>query len=76
MGANSAAALDARRKLREIAARDLGGSLSDCEIGGERVYRRDNRLRGLSFATAAQRAIDLGGRRSSSLGVAGCEAVL
>ena len=59
--ANWAAALDARQKLQEIAARDLGGSPSDYEIGGERVYRRGNRSQGMSFARAAQRAIDLGG---------------
>ena len=59
--ANWAAALDARQKLQEIAARDLGGSASDYEIGGERVYRRGNRSQGMSFARAAQRAIDLGG---------------
>jgi len=59
---NWAAALDARQKLQEIAAHDLGGSASDYEIGGERVYRRGNPSQGLSFARAAQRAIDLGGR--------------
>ena len=60
--ANWAAVLDARQKLQEIAARDLGGSPSDYEIGGERVYRRSNQSQGLSFARAAQRAIELGGR--------------
>jgi xanthine dehydrogenase molybdenum-binding subunit len=59
---NWAAALDARQKLQEIAARDLGGSPSDYEIGGERVYRRGNRSQGLSFARAAQRAVELGGK--------------
>ncbi|MDP7338106.1 MAG: molybdopterin-dependent oxidoreductase, partial [Vicinamibacterales bacterium] len=59
---NWAAVLDARQKLQEIAARDLGGSASDYEVGGERVYRRGNRSQGLSFARAAQRAIELGGR--------------
>ena len=59
---NWAAALDARQKLQEIAARDLGGSASDYEIGGERVYRRGNRSLGMSFARAAQRAIELGGK--------------
>ena len=60
--ANWAAALDARQKLQEIAARDLGGSPSDYEIADERVYRQGNRSQGLSFARAAQRAIDLGGK--------------
>jgi CO/xanthine dehydrogenase Mo-binding subunit len=60
--ANHAGAMDARRKLQEIAARDLGGSAGDYEIGGERVYRRDNPARGLSFAQAARRAIEIGGQ--------------
>ena len=60
--ANWAAVLDARQKLQELAARDLGGSPNDYDVGGERVYRRGSRSQGLSFARAAQRAIDLGGR--------------
>ena len=58
---NWAAALDARQKMQEIAARDLGGSASDYDIGEERVYRRGNRSQGMSFARVAQRAIELGG---------------
>ncbi len=58
---NWAAAMDARQKMQEIAARDLGGSASDYEIGGERVYRRGNRSQGMSFARVAERAIALGG---------------
>ena len=60
--ANWAAVLDARQKMQEIAARDLGGSASDYEIGGERVYRRGNRSQGVSFARVAERAIALGGK--------------
>ena len=59
--ANHAGAMDARRKLQEIAARDFGGSPDDYEIGGERVYRRGNRASGLTYAQAARRAIELGG---------------
>jgi len=59
---NWAAAADATQKLKEIAARDLGGSADDYVIGGERVYRRGNRSQGLSYARAAQRAIELGGK--------------
>ena len=40
--ANHAGAMDARRKLQEIAAKDLGGSPDDYELGNERVYRRGN----------------------------------
>ena len=60
--ANWAAVLDARRKVREIAARDLGGAPGDYRIGGERVFRTGNRAVGLTFAQVARRAIDLGGR--------------
>ena len=60
--ANWAAVLDARQKVREIAARDLGGAPDDYSIGGERVFRTGNRSVGLSFAQVARRAIDLGGR--------------
>ncbi len=60
--ANHAAAMDAKQKLQEIAARDLGGSASDYELGGERVFRRGNPGRGLTYAQAAARAIELAGR--------------
>src|SRR5690348_8060321 len=60
--ANLAGAVDARLKLQEIAARDLCGQPSDYVLGGERVYRRDNASRGLSYAQAAQRAIALAGK--------------
>ena len=60
--ANYAGAMDARRKLQEIAARDLGGTPDEYEIGGERVYRRGAPARGMSYAQAARRAIELGGK--------------
>ena len=60
--ANWAAVADAKLKMQEIAAQDLGGAPEDYDIGGERVYRRGNRSQGLSFASVAQRAIDLGGK--------------
>jgi CO/xanthine dehydrogenase Mo-binding subunit len=60
--ANMAGAVDARLKLQEIAAKDLGGRPADYTLGNQRVYRRDNPSRGISYAQAAQRAIDLGGK--------------
>ena len=60
--ANHAAALDAKRKLQEIAARDLGGSPDDYTLAGERVRHRRDAGRGISYARAATRAIELGGR--------------
>jgi CO/xanthine dehydrogenase Mo-binding subunit len=58
--ANYAAAMDGKRKLQEIAAKDLGGSPDDYDVGGERVFRKGGG-RGLTFAQAAERAIALGG---------------
>src|SRR5437899_1602199 len=60
--ANLAGAVDARLKLQEIAAKDLGGAPSDYALGNERVYRRGNPSRGLSYAQVAERAIALGGK--------------
>ena len=61
---NYAAAMDAVGKLKDIAARTLGGSPDDYDIGDERVFLRSNPSRDLTYAAAAQRAIDLGGRFS------------
>jgi CO/xanthine dehydrogenase Mo-binding subunit len=60
--ANHAGANDAKRKLQEIAAKDLGGSPDDYELGGERVHRKGNLGSGLTYAQAARRAIALGGK--------------
>ena len=60
--ANYAAAEDAKRKLQEIAARDLGGAPDDYDVADGRVFRRGSRSQGLGFAQAARRAIELGGR--------------
>lgn len=60
--ANHAGAMDAKRKLQEIAAKDLGGSPDDYMLGNERVFRKGNATRGLTYAQAARRAIELGGR--------------
>jgi CO/xanthine dehydrogenase Mo-binding subunit len=60
--ANHAAAMDAKRKLQEMAAKDLGGSPDDYELSNERVHRRGNPGGGLSYADAAKRAIALGGK--------------
>jgi xanthine dehydrogenase molybdenum-binding subunit len=60
--AHHAAAMDARRKLQEIAVKRLGGAADNYEVGDERVYRRGNRARGMSLSEAARRAIELGGK--------------
>ena len=59
---NLAAGLDAKQKLQEIAARDLGGSPDSYDVADGRVFRRGNRSQGLTFARAAERAIALGGK--------------
>jgi xanthine dehydrogenase molybdenum-binding subunit len=56
-----AVSMDAKQKLQEIAAMDLGGKPEDYEVGGERVFRKGGGA-GLSLAQAAQRAIKLGGK--------------
>ena len=55
-----AAALDARKKLREIAARTLGGKPEEYEVAGERVFRPGGGP-GMSLGEAAGQAIVLGG---------------
>ena len=57
-----AAAQDAKRKLQEIAAEDLGGQPDDYEVGGERVFRGGSPNIGLTLAQAASRALELGGK--------------
>ncbi len=55
-----AGAMDAKQKLQEIAAKDLGGSPSQYRVEGGRVFRPGGRS--MTFAQAAQRAIELGGK--------------
>jgi xanthine dehydrogenase molybdenum-binding subunit len=59
---NYVAAMDALAKLKEIAAMDLGGSPDDYDVGGERVFAKSDPSKGLTFAQAAQRAVELGGK--------------
>jgi xanthine dehydrogenase molybdenum-binding subunit len=53
-------AMDARDKLRQIAAKDLGGKPEDYEVANERVFRKGGGS-GMTLAQAAKRAIELGG---------------
>ena len=61
---NYVAAIDALEKLLEIAAIELGGSPADYDIGGERVFRTEDPSVFISYADAATRAIELGGKYS------------
>jgi xanthine dehydrogenase molybdenum-binding subunit len=58
------AAQDAITKLKEIAANDLGGAADDYEIGDERVFLSTDTSQGMTYAQAAQRAMELGGKYS------------
>ena len=55
-----AAATDAKMKLQQIAAKDLGGRPEDYVVADERVSRKGGGA-GMTLAHAAQRAIELGG---------------
>jgi CO/xanthine dehydrogenase Mo-binding subunit len=59
-----AAAMNAVGKLKAIAAMDLGGTPEDYDIGGEKVFRKDDSSVTMTYAAAAQRAIELGGKFS------------
>ncbi len=59
--ANYAAGQALKRNLQELAARDLGGSPDDYDVANERVFRKGNPGRAITFAKAAERAIQLGG---------------
>jgi CO/xanthine dehydrogenase Mo-binding subunit len=56
-----AVGMDGKQKLQEIAAKKLGGKPEDYELVNERVVRRGGGA-GMTFAQAAQHAIELGGK--------------
>ena len=62
--ANHAAASALVGLLQEIAAGALGGSPTSYRVADGRVFRAGNRSVGLSFAQAAERAMELGGKFS------------
>jgi xanthine dehydrogenase molybdenum-binding subunit len=59
--ASHAVAMNAKQKLQEIAAKSFGGKPEDYTVANERVFRNGNGA-GMTFAQAAQRAIELGGK--------------
>ncbi|MBM88618.1 MAG: aldehyde oxidase [Gammaproteobacteria bacterium] len=61
---NYVAAIDALQKLLEIAAIELGGSPEDYDIGDEKVFRKEEPSSYISYADAARKAIELGGKYS------------
>ena len=59
---NYVAAMDAKNKLLEIVAMDLGGSPGDYDLADERVVHKTDKSKSMGFADAAKRAIELGGK--------------
>ena len=57
---NYVAAQDLLAKLREIAAKDLGGKPEDYDVDGAKVFSKAGKS--MSYADAAKRAIELGGK--------------
>jgi xanthine dehydrogenase molybdenum-binding subunit len=55
-----ATAMDARQKLKEIAAKKLGGKPENYDVANERVFRKGGGA-GMTLAQAANYAIQLGG---------------
>lgn len=55
-----ATAMDAKKKLQEIAANKLGGKPEQYEVANERVFRKGGGA-GMTLAQAAKHAIELGG---------------
>src|SRR5690606_8697712 len=72
---NYVAAMDAMEKLLEIAAISMGGTPDQYDIGEERVFLRDDPSQFLTYAAAAQRAIELGGRYSGQVPPEGINAM-
>ncbi|HTS46703.1 MAG TPA: xanthine dehydrogenase family protein molybdopterin-binding subunit [Bryobacteraceae bacterium] len=60
--ANYAAALDAKAKLQEIAAKKFGGKPENYQVGNARVFPKGSPGGGMSFADAAKLAIQMGGK--------------
>ncbi|HIG42574.1 MAG: xanthine dehydrogenase family protein molybdopterin-binding subunit [bacterium] len=63
---NYVAATDAVQKLKEIAAMDLGGEADDYDIGEEKVFLSADPTKHLTYAAAAKRAIEIGGKFSGA----------
>jgi xanthine dehydrogenase molybdenum-binding subunit len=62
--ATYAGAMDALAKLKEITAATLGGTADDYDVADETVFAKADRSRSMTYAAAAQRAIELGGKFS------------
>lgn len=56
------AAMDMRQKLTDIAAQMLGGAAGDYDIADEKVVSKADPTKSITFAQAAQKALELGGK--------------
>ena len=61
---NYVAAIDAKQKLQEIAAQTLGGKPQDYVVAEEKVTAKADANKSMTFAEAAKKAIELGGKYS------------
>lgn len=59
---NYVAAMDALDKLKELAADRYGGKPDDYDVDGKRVFRKGSPGSGMTYAEAARRAIEEGGK--------------
>ena len=55
-----AVAMEAKKRLQEIAAKSLGGSPESYDVGNEKVFRKGGGA-SMTLAQAAQKAIQMGG---------------
>jgi len=56
------AAVDMKEKLLDIAAQILGGKADDYDLGNEKVVSKGDASKAITYAQAAQKAIELGGK--------------
>lgn len=61
---NFVAARDLEQKLKEIVAKDLGGTPDDYRLSAEKVVSKSDTAKSMTYAQAAKRAIVLGGAYS------------
>ena len=59
-----AGAVDALAKLKELAAMTLGGAAEDYDVADEKVFSKKDAAKSMTFAAAAQKAIEVGGKFS------------
>src|SRR5438874_2140655 len=56
------AAVDMKEKLIDIAAQMLGGAPADYDLGDEKVVRKSDPSKSITYPQAAQKAMELGGK--------------